>query len=70
MKQTLIEIRGYLGRVAADGVEPSPAEVAAIIRRRLASSEDQERYWRGLGEFVGQALGGAVIIPEKWTPPD
>lgn len=70
MKQTLIEIQGYLKRVAAQGEEPSPAEVGNILRKRLETSDNPDRYWRGLGDFVGQALGGAIIIPERWTPPD
>lgn len=70
MKQTLLEIQGYLKEAARDGLEPEPSEVGAIISRHLASTDNRERYMRGLGDFVGQALGGAIIIPEFWDPPD
>ncbi len=71
MKQTLIEIQSCYTRAAKEGREPSPFECAAIIRRRLpAADPDRERYLRGMGEFIGQALNGGVIDPVKWTPPD
>lgn len=73
MKQTLIDIqRLYI--VKEDGgfhQEPTPAELAAVIKRRIpASPALRERYWRGMGEFVGQALAGVVIDPREWNPPD
>jgi hypothetical protein len=70
VKQTLIEIQGYLRRARMDAREPEPGEVGAIIDRHLAGAENRDRFMRGLGDFVGQALGGAIIIPERWTPPD
>lgn len=70
MKQTLIEIRGYIGQAAERGKEPVPQELADIISRRMKAAPDSARYMRALGEFLGVAMQGAIILPENWTPPD
>jgi hypothetical protein len=70
LKQTLVEIQVYLRQAAERGKEPQPRDMAAIINRRLNGARDREKYLRGMGDFIGQALSGAILIPEKWTPPD
>jgi hypothetical protein len=73
VKQTLIEIQRLYEEKAGAGFpqEPTADELAQIIMRRIpASAALQRRYWRGMGEFIGQALQGVVIDPREWTPPD
>lgn len=66
MKQTLIDIRGlYVGR------EPTVQELADVIKRRLPpSGGERDCYLRGLGVFIGQAVSGLVLDPDRWEPPE
>lgn len=71
MKETLIEIQSLIFHKVKNGLpDPTPAELGAILGRRLSQTEDRARYLRGMGEFVGQALGGFTIDPRGWAPPE
>jgi hypothetical protein len=73
LKQTLIDIqRLYEEKATSDfPQEPTPAEIAEVLKRRMPVVPAlRERYLRGMGEFIGQALQGVVIDPREWTPPD
>lgn len=73
MKQTLIDIQRLYAEKAESGFpdEPTASELAAVIKRRVPTAPAlQDRYFRGMGEFIGQALQGVVIDPREWTPPD
>lgn len=69
MKQTLLDIQSAYATASMVGREPTSAELGAIIEKRLPEGREERLIYLGqAGEFIGQALAGVVIYPEKWKP--
>lgn len=71
MKQTLLDIqRAYAVAMEEHRGEPTPIELGEIVKRGLPEAGAlRDRYCRQMGVFVGQALNGLVIDPQRWDPP-